>query len=339
MLGFHMARLFGAASARLLAVALITTGAPAYAQNITINDAKIAGGKLVVTGTSVSAQTRITLDRQFNATSNPAKAFAFNLVYLPPDCIVELTDAASAAKPTLAVVANCAPRGINPMGAWSAATKYRTGDLVTWLGSTWRTKKDNRNRSPSAYPGLWEEFAAKGDNGAAGSPGATGPRGPRGAAGPQGDTGPTGPQGPQGPQGPAGPASIVASYSLSGPAGVTEIPAATSGWIFLGQTPTITVAAGDRLTVSASLALGSTAVGGAFGYTICSQSDGSSLVSRLASDSFHFVHATTSSIPYSTSVTAVLSPGSYKIGFCVQNTGARSLNLIDRVNGWAVVTR
>src|SRR5687768_11012493 len=207
MLGFHMARLFGAASAQLLAVTLIATGAPAYAQNITINDAKIAGGKLVVTGGTVNAQTRVTLDGQFNVTSNAAKAFAFNLVYLPPDCIVELTDVASAAKPTFAVVANCAPRGINPMGAWSAATKYRTGDLVTSLGSTWRAKKDNQHRSPSGYPAVWEEFAAKGDTGAAGSPGATGPRGPRGAAGLQGDTGPVGPQGPQGPQGPAGPAS------------------------------------------------------------------------------------------------------------------------------------
>jgi hypothetical protein len=164
---------------------VVANYAQASAGDIAVTDAKIAGGMLVVTGTTAKAHTKLTLDGQFNATSNAAKTFSFNLVYLPAGCIVELTDAASAGTPTQAVIADCGPHGVNPMGAWSAATNYATDDLVTSLGSSWRAMKDNVNKSPSANPASWEKFAAKGDTGATGQAGASGPQGPAGAAGPR----------------------------------------------------------------------------------------------------------------------------------------------------------
>src|SRR5690349_4148212 len=228
---------FGRTSGPVLAAAaMFAAGVPAYAQDIVVSDAKIASGKLVVTGTSSKPNSTMTLEGQFTATSNAAKTFNFNVLYHPDDCFVELTEAGSS-KPVRAVVANCGTRGVNPRGAWNATTKYLADDIVTSLGSSWRAKKDNLNRSPTSYPAFWEQFAAKGDqgaagpSGAAGSPGATGATGPQGATGPAGSQGPAGPAGAQGPQGPTG---IVATYSLTGGAGTTNIAANSGGWLFVG---------------------------------------------------------------------------------------------------------
>ena len=78
---------FGAGVAAAFA-ALVPAGV--LAAGITAT-ATIAGGKLVVMGTSPLAGQAIRLDGRFNATSNASKAFAFRLAsYFPFDCIVDL---------------------------------------------------------------------------------------------------------------------------------------------------------------------------------------------------------------------------------------------------------
>ena len=91
---------------------------------VTITDALIAGGKLVVTGTTKTANMSVTLDGQFDVVSGGTRAFAFSLVYLPPDCIVAVGKTGLATT-TPAVVANCAARGLNPQGVWSSGHAIR----------------------------------------------------------------------------------------------------------------------------------------------------------------------------------------------------------------------
>jgi hypothetical protein len=174
----------------------------------------VQGGRLIVTGQSPSPTQQLKLDSRFTTTSNALKAFTFSIAnYLPSDCIAQIT---AGALSTTATIANCAPTGLSPRGAWAAATPYLKNDLVTYQGSSWRAKLDNKGKSPAVYAGFWEKFASKG---------ATGPRGltgPAGARGPQGVIGATGQQGVQGPPGPTG---------AQGPAGVAP---ASEGWHYIG---------------------------------------------------------------------------------------------------------
>jgi hypothetical protein len=74
--------------------------APTRTAEITVTDAKIAAGNLVVTGRTLTANTQVKLDSLFTATSNSSKVFTFNIVYLPAECIVDLVELDSAAAPT-----------------------------------------------------------------------------------------------------------------------------------------------------------------------------------------------------------------------------------------------
>jgi hypothetical protein len=179
--------------------------AAASAAEVTITDAKITGGRLVVTGTTQTANMQLRLDGTYPDSSNAAKAFSFNIIYMPTDCIVEVGKVNSAAVPARAVVANCGPSGVNPMGAWNAATDYAKNDVVTHLGSTFRAKKAVTNGAATTNTLFWEEFVSKGDTGA------------RGPAGATGNAGNTGPQGPQGLPGPIGATGATGSRGLPGP--------------------------------------------------------------------------------------------------------------------------
>jgi hypothetical protein len=143
---------------------------------LTITDAKIEGGKLVVLGRTNSANQQVTLDGEFTARSNGQKRFDFRLGnYHPADCVVRVT--AGAANDS-GVVANCGQRGLSPQGTWDADKRYVQNDLVTWQGSSWRARQGHRGREPGASR-IWELFAAKGQ---AGVQGPAGPPGTVGAA-------------------------------------------------------------------------------------------------------------------------------------------------------------
>jgi hypothetical protein len=329
----------GAVTARLLATAILAAASPAYAETITLNDAKIANGKLVVSGTSSKPNSAVTLDGQFTATSNAAKSFAFNVLYHPDTCVVELKEGSTA--PLRAVVANCGTRGVNPRGAWDATTKYVGDDIVTSLGSSWRAKKENLNRPPSRHPTLWEQFVAKGDQGTAGPTGARGPQGATGAAGPQGPAGPTGSQGASGsagPQGPQGPSGIVATYNLTDLIRNGPIAANANGYVFVGATATMDVTATDRLTASATATLATTAFLGTaeFAHSICYQPVAGGTIQQFAPRSNASVGGLRT--PFNSSVTSQMTPGSYKIGYCIYNYGSTAIDRVDVVTGWVMVT-
>ena len=74
-------------------IALAASATAAGAPDLTITDAKIAAGKLVITGTTARPGMRLRLDGKsaadFNITSKSDRTFSFSVVYLPKDCIVE----------------------------------------------------------------------------------------------------------------------------------------------------------------------------------------------------------------------------------------------------------
>jgi len=340
-------RLPGDRSAQLFSSALLTllfAIAPAWAADVLVTSAKIEAGRLVITGTTTTRGMRVRLDGQtaaaFNVMSNAtSRAFAFNVVYHPGDCIValqKLTLPSALGVATYAVVTGCGPRSLVPRGAWAATTSYQTNDLVTSLGSSWIAKNNNLNKFPTTNPAYWGKFASKGDTGAAGATGAQGPKGLTGSPGPQGATGPQGLQGQQGPAGAAGQngaSGIVQTVRLSG----TPDPIAHNGnRRFVGPIAVVSITAAQRFT----------------GFvTVPVSSSGTQLIINLC---HRFQDATTEPQPFgdetsdmlieasSPTVLAVASTiapgqaGTYEVGLCVINAGG--LTSFSALNGWIQVT-
>jgi hypothetical protein len=250
--------------ARILALtfaALLPIGSrTAEAAGITVTDAKVAAGRLIVTGTTPGPSQSLKLDNHFTVNSNGAGLFTFRLNYLPSDCIVDLK--AGAATGT-AVVANCGPRGLSPRGAWAVGLAYLPNDIVAFLGSSWRARLSNTGKRPDQTPSVWQKFASKGNTGP------VGPAGPAGIEGAQGDDGPAGPQGPQGIQGPKG---------NPGADGVDGTPGADGNWWYqvetIGQNTAVPLEEESGANLSSTfrgfVTCNSTNASGSSGFTVTS---------------------------------------------------------------------
>jgi hypothetical protein len=132
------------------------------------------------------------------------------------------------------------------------------GNITTTPGPT----GPQGSQGPVGPTGSAGAQGAAGPEGPQGLLGNTGPTGRQGIQGPQGDTGPTGAAGPQGatgPTGPSGPSGVVGSAFASGLA--NAFPSDTTS--FLALPVTVTVAAGQSVEVTSSVALGSSHPGGA----------------------------------------------------------------------------
>jgi hypothetical protein len=118
---------------------------------------------------------------------------------------------------------------------------------------------------------------AQGSMGAQGPTGAMGAQGPIGATGAEGPTGPMGAHGPTGAQGATGPAGAKGATGAVGPTGSTGVvsvafnsgggaspqaPTANETYPFLSTTVQVTVAAGQKVSVWATKALGTSGVSG-----------------------------------------------------------------------------
>ena len=329
--------------------ALTATSALASAA-ITINKAEISGGKLVVTGNRTGTATILSLDTDFSTGVTGAGNFAFNLTYIPPDCIATITGTNGSAGTVDAVIANCGPQGLNAKGAWSDAANYGEDDVVTAGGSSYRAKRANLNKAPASSAADWEVLAARGARGiqgasgqagAIGPEGATGPAGPQGSqgvAGPAGDTGAagtngaTGATGETGATGPQGPQGVVSVLSTSGNG---NNPSATLN--FIGPTLSVTIAAGQKIHMVASKALGSTLAGGGTGLNLypCFRPNGGS-IEPLGGGMFGLqVPQNTLEVFTMNFAFMFLGAGTYDIGMCGYSaTNASSWNN----NEWGYIT-
>ena len=78
----------------------------ASAAGITVTSAKVAAGKLTVTGKTPSPNQQLKLDGAFTTTSNGSNIYTFTIAtYLPADCIVDLTLVSGAATGTSIIAA------------------------------------------------------------------------------------------------------------------------------------------------------------------------------------------------------------------------------------------
>ena len=280
----------------------------AAAAGITITVAKVDAGKLIVTGHSPAANQTVKLDGRFTATSNASKLFTFNRSdYLPADCVVSLT--AGAASIT-AVVSGCG-LGLSPRGAWVAAANYLADDLVTFQGSTWRAKANNKGKVPPSTAAIWELFAAKGG---AGPQGPTGATGATGATGPAGVTGPAGAQGPTGPQGPSGIVDTRAEQAAGadiGPSGMAR---------FATESFHVTNAQTIIGSITFEVYMAAPATGGAlFQYFLCKSLDGHAF-NGMTSVQDQIAYASTLPVSFTISGATTGHSGDLSVGLCINNT-------------------
>ncbi len=326
----------------ILPVSLLAFGLSASAASaaITVLTAKIEAGRLKVSGTSPSG-TSVKLDNLFSAPL-AGGAFNFNLVYLPTDCIVDLTLVGATAAPVKAVVADCGPRGVNAKGAWVNATTYVENDLVTFQGSSWRARKNataNLNKLPSTNPLFWENFAARGLQGATGPQGlqgATGATGPQGSQGIQGSTGATGAQGPPGIQGPIGP---------QGPAGASGAllhgtgpnVAMTTSFQFIGPVATIAAATPKRLVIQSAIYsfVGSSSFFAQGAFSFCHKKSDAASLSAFNLVPFEVIYTPDGSTWSGTSTftAAQIVAGTHQVGACVRNiAGSSALHTVSQIS-------
>lgn len=124
--------------------------------------------------------------------------------------------------------------GLTYRNAWSAATGYNAGDVVSYSGTSYVALAGSLGQQPDTFTASWGVLSAKGATGVTGPTGATGATGTTGAtgatgAGVTGATGPTGAAsnvagptgatgvtGPTGPTGPTGATGASGNATLSG---------------------------------------------------------------------------------------------------------------------------
>jgi hypothetical protein len=150
---------------------LVAAGGPAYA-DITITDARIAAGSVVIDGRTAAAKQTVTPDGKeaLAVTTGADRKFSLKLDYFPNNCIVTL----KAGEDTRDVVVSmCGPRG--PAGVGEAGPAGPAG--------------------PQGPAGPAGPRGEKGEAGPAGPAGAAGPAGPRGEKGEKGDKGDKGDKG------------------------------------------------------------------------------------------------------------------------------------------------
>lgn len=164
-----------------------------------------------------------------------------------------------------------------------------------------------------------------------GAMGAEGPIGPQGPEGPMGATGATGPQGiagPTGPQGATGPTGAQGPAGLQGASGVVfmnfaagSVPALTTTTSFSSARVTATVAAGQRvlITTSAAMGAGSTAATGLDIFPCYRLVGATGAPTTLAGGMFALTAPANQRHTYSTTgVASGLAAGNYEFGMCAR---------------------
>ncbi len=120
------------------------------------------------------------------------------------------------------------PAGLVWRGAWSSATAYVLGDVVSRDGHSYvNILASTNNQPPNAT--YWELLADAGAQGPQGSQGIQGNTGSTGATGPQGAQGIQGIQGPAGSQGATGAQGATGSAGATGAAGANGVGVPAGG--------------------------------------------------------------------------------------------------------------
>jgi hypothetical protein len=155
-----------------------------------------------------------------------------------------------------------------------------------------------------------------------------GPQGPPGAAGAAGAPGAPGQQGPPGPQG------ILSESVVAAPVGT--IAGGSAGFVFVGETQSLTLGAGQSIVgvVTGQLKLSTGTGPQSFGFSVCYRQGVGPVTKFLSNGGDYQIATAIDRIESHTAAAAVSLPaGTYSVGYCVYNFGATSLN-----GDWAIGT-
>jgi hypothetical protein len=224
-------------------LALVPAATRADTSGLTVDVVTLAGGRLVVTGTTAKRNQLVRIPgTHIRTRSDELKRFSFNEDYRTPDCRITLATGTGAVE---LMIAQCGPHGVRPRGVWRATKSYTQDDLALFRGSTWRALRESAGKRPDRSPEDWQLFAARGEPGPRGPAGPAGPQGAAGlpgadgAPGEKGDPGDPGPAGPKGEQGEPGPAGPQGNPGAAGPlAGMRLVKKTcddTGGWELAGS--------------------------------------------------------------------------------------------------------
>ncbi len=159
-------------------------------------------------------------------------------------------------------------------------------------------------------------------------------------AGLRGATGKQGPRGQQGEPGGSGPTSIAETVALYGP--VQSLPPYGGGWVFAGPPGQVsTTAVHPRIVAVASAALGYSpgSLEGMADLGMCYRLSSGGTISNFYDGNFTVHTFSGTRLPYTATGTVVLPPGTWLVGLCVRNSGTKTINNNNFVNGYAQVTR
>jgi hypothetical protein len=126
--------------------------------------------------------------------------------------------------------------------------------------------------------------------------------------------------------------------------GAVAVLADTAVYTFIGPTVSVTIAAGNRIHVSGSATLGSTAVGGATlsRFSVCHQTGGAGALSDNDADWSLVRVPQNTRVPMATTQRiSGLAAGTYTVGFCYQAGAGQAVNwnYNDWVNLDVIVTQ
>ena len=148
-----------------------------------------------------------------------------------------------------------------------------------------------------------------------------------------------GPQGPAGIPGAQGLTGIVSTNSFAGPIDdITNLDEIDLS--FRGPITTVTVSATQRITATATSALGTTSGTADMEYNLCYQSVPSGTITQFSQGDFFAVTATPNITSFTASQSIVLGvAGDYKVGMCIRNMSTTTaIDNNDWGQGWVLVT-
>ena len=150
-----------------------------------------------------------------------------------------------------------------------------------------------------------------------------------GAAGAPGQAGHAGEPGTDG---------VARVVMLVGPIG--SIPGNTGNYVFAGPPAQVTTTTSHtQVTGAAAASLGLNTGNPQFADVgMCHQPLAGGVVTNFYGANFATDHFTTTRETHAVAATVVLPPATYKVGMCVRNNGASTINNNNIVNGWVMVT-
>ncbi|HEY0134999.1 MAG TPA: hypothetical protein VGB85_12985, partial [Nannocystis sp.] len=119
-----------------------------------------------------------------------------------------------------------------------------------------------------------------------------------------------------------------------------SVPAivAQSAYTFAGPQATVTTTALQRLTGAATTSLGAAANIPNVRVDLCYQPNGGGVLTNFSGFAYVEHPFTVARVPYTAVGSVVPGAGTWKVGLCVYNPTATSINQTNYMNGWVQVT-